>query len=171
MPRKRPNELRQVDRRRVPRENDEQRAIVNLLDAVGFCVHDLSQGRATRQTHGLGDLYAVHPVVGAFWWIEVKRQKGGRVSPAQRMFATLHTQEGANLQWFGRLRVVTGSLADVWRELEGIDLAEQRNGEWWAKPARGERWAEWHNVQAETKAESRRKRGRKALRDAQEAHR
>lgn len=169
MPRKRPGELRgelrakPAARKRppVPLESQEQAAITRLLDAAGFCVYDLSQGRATRQTPGLPDLYAVHPEVGWVWWVEVKRQKGARVSVAQRLFQDIHVVAPREV------RIKVGSFEEAWVALEEVGFAYREGGEWRLRPHRGPMWLEWHRVQAEIKAESRRKRGRKAIRDAQ----
>lgn len=75
----------------IPMEEQERQAIKQMLDAVGFCVFNLSQSRAARQTPGLGDLYAFHPGLNWIIWWEVKRSKGGKHSPMQLAFAQLHT--------------------------------------------------------------------------------
>lgn len=57
-----------------------QREIVALLRTLGFSVYQLSQGYrkakgGTRQTPGLPDLYAMHPVKRLTLWVEVKPPK------------------------------------------------------------------------------------------------
>lgn len=64
-------------------EEQIQLAIRRALEALGFTVYDLSQGRPTRQTPGLADLYVVGQ--GRCAWVEVKRP-GGRQSAGQRSF-------------------------------------------------------------------------------------
>src|SRR5207245_622849 len=49
------------------RESDVQLAIRRLLESVGYWTYALSQGRQTRQSAGLPDLYALHPRKGAVW--------------------------------------------------------------------------------------------------------
>lgn len=95
----------------VPSEKVEQAGIIALIRALGGYVWELSQRRATQQTPGIGDLYCVVPArAGEFppaiaLWVEAKRSRGGRVSPAQK-----HFQQCCALA----LAVhVTGSLAAV----------------------------------------------------------
>lgn len=59
-----------------------QQAVTRFLAALGYVVSDMSQPRASMQTAGLPDLYAMHPRLGHALWVEVKTPKG-RVSPAQ----------------------------------------------------------------------------------------
>lgn len=63
-------------------EKTVQRAVTRFLLALGYVVSDLSQPRASMQTAGLPDLFAMHPRLGHALWIEVKAARG-RVSPAQ----------------------------------------------------------------------------------------
>jgi hypothetical protein len=59
-----------------------QRSITLFLLTLGYKVSDFSQPRASLQTRGIPDLYAMHPALGHAFWVEVKSAKG-RVSPAQ----------------------------------------------------------------------------------------
>ena len=52
----------------------------------------MSQGRTTRQSAGLADLWAMHPKSGGVW-IELKAP-GGRLSEAQQLFADRCAQSG-----------------------------------------------------------------------------
>ena len=74
------------------RETDVQLAIRRLFESVGYHVWSLSQGRQTRQSAGLPDLYALHPTKGAVW-VECKRP-GGQLSEAQQLFADRCAQSG-----------------------------------------------------------------------------
>lgn len=67
-------------------EKAEQHAIKRILLACGFVVYNLSQPRATKQTAGLPDLYAVHKSQPICFWFEVKRSNGGRMSEEQQEF-------------------------------------------------------------------------------------
>ena len=69
----------------MTRETDVQYEITSFLEALGVAVYRLSQGRATRQSAGLPDLFALHPKIGGVW-IEVKAPNGRR-SGAQTVFA------------------------------------------------------------------------------------
>jgi hypothetical protein len=72
----------------VPCEREVQRRVVATLKAFGFRVFNLSQGYrpggrrhgTTRQTKGLGDLWAMHAGSGAVLWWETKRPGGQRTS-------------------------------------------------------------------------------------------
>jgi hypothetical protein len=65
-------------------EEEIQLGIRRALEVLGFYVYDLSQGRATRQTPGLADLYVVGH--GRCAWLEVKRPVKGKQSEAQEVF-------------------------------------------------------------------------------------
>lgn len=81
-----PEELARIERQASIDEKSEQLEIVKRFRVCGFVVYNLSQSRASKQTPGLADLYAVHrdrPL--ALWW-ESKRQVGGKYSDAQREF-------------------------------------------------------------------------------------
>jgi len=69
----------------MTRELDVQYEVRTFLEALGCAVYALSQGRATRQSAGLPDLWVLHPRLGGVW-IEVKAP-GGRRSAAQTTFA------------------------------------------------------------------------------------
>jgi hypothetical protein len=67
-------------------EKDEQREVRKLLLAFGFRVYWLSQARVSGQTSGLPDLWFSHQRLPIAGWFEVKRQRGGRFSDAQKTF-------------------------------------------------------------------------------------
>ena len=69
-------------------EKAEQLECWKVFRAFGGRVYSLSQARASKQTPGLGDDFVVFPGRVSFWW-ESKRQKGGRISPAQQEFHEL----------------------------------------------------------------------------------
>jgi hypothetical protein len=78
-----------------PDEGDEDRLekaegveVDKVFRAFGGRVWNLSQARAAKQTPGLGDRFVIFPGLVSFWW-EVKRQVGGRISPAQQEFHDL----------------------------------------------------------------------------------
>lgn len=71
--------------RALQRETDVQRAVTQFFRKAGCHVYSLAQGRKTRQTPGLPDLYVIHPSYGA-WWFECK-VPGGKLSAAQAKFA------------------------------------------------------------------------------------
>lgn len=68
-------------------EKQEQAEIRKLLIAYGFRVYNLSQSRASKIGIGIPDLWFAHTKLPIAGWCEVKRQRGGVVSPAQREFA------------------------------------------------------------------------------------
>jgi hypothetical protein len=57
---------------------------ISLLRQMGWAVYRLSQPRASRQTLGLADVYAMHDRRGPLWW-EAKRE-GGKQSARQKAF-------------------------------------------------------------------------------------
>lgn len=69
----------------MTRETDTMYEIKHFLQALNVAVYSLSQGRSTRQSAGLPDLFAMHPKLGGVW-IEVKAPNGRR-SGAQTVFA------------------------------------------------------------------------------------
>src|SRR5213594_3167441 len=79
-------------RQELLRESDVQLSVRRLLESVGYHCYALSQGRATRQSAGLPDLYGLHPTKGAVW-VECKRP-GGTLSEAQILFADRCAQSG-----------------------------------------------------------------------------
>lgn len=104
---------RSIGKPRVPLEKEEQAAGVQLLTAIGSVVFVLGTRRSrgkpcpncdtfvpedqgTRQTPGIGDVFAFlperHGALGpereALWW-EAKRSEGGRMSDDQRKFQGL----------------------------------------------------------------------------------
>lgn len=74
--------------KRIPvaalRESDVQKSVVAFLRRVGCGVYVLSQGRKTRQTPGLPDLFAF-PLVGNAFAFESKTVSG-KQSPEQEAF-------------------------------------------------------------------------------------
>ncbi|SRR5581483_7123475 len=64
----------------------EYEAAVRVLRATGWTVYRLSQARASRQTPGLPDLWAFHPVLRLELTVEVK-SGAGRPTPEQEEFA------------------------------------------------------------------------------------
>jgi hypothetical protein len=97
-------------KRRAP-EKRVQAAVKRNLKTLGFHVSDLSQPRASMQTPGLPDLFAMHARYGAVW-IEVKAP-GGKLSANQRAWHELAAQAGV------RAAVVDGvhSLVRVLRDM------------------------------------------------------
>jgi hypothetical protein len=84
----------------------------DLLRSTGFAVWDLEQNRRTRQTPGLGDLYALGH--GLSVWIEVKTPKG-KLSTAQEVFRDFCLENGQGWQLWR-------SVGEAWEWLvaEGI---------------------------------------------------
>ena len=74
------------------RETDVQWAVRELLESLGFWTYALSQGRSTRQSAGLPDLWAMHPQAGGLW-VECKRP-GGKLGERQQLFADRCKQAG-----------------------------------------------------------------------------
>lgn len=72
-------------------EKEIQAEVMDLLRAYGFTVFNLSQPRATKQTPGIGDVYAVNPWRRRVLWFETKTPDG-RQSPDQVEFQVLHVQ-------------------------------------------------------------------------------
>lgn len=88
----------------VPLERDVQRAVVATLQAFGCVVHRRNTGAMTAtykgksrfvrySEKGAADLWAVAPVTGAHWEIEVKRP-GGRPTPDQMNWLLAHNGIG-----------------------------------------------------------------------------
>lgn len=98
-----------TQRRRAP-EKAVQAACKRLLTLAGFHVSDLSQSRATQQTAGLPDLYAMGH--GHAVWVEVKAPNG-RVTPAQEAW---HETARAN----GQTVLVPRSAADLIEPLRAL---------------------------------------------------
>lgn len=70
-------------------EREIQAEIVRLYRAYGFIVWILSQKRASKQSPGIPDVYAVNPRTGHVIWHEVKTPTG-RQSAAQSTFQEEH---------------------------------------------------------------------------------
>jgi hypothetical protein len=99
----------------LTREADVQYGCKRVLEACGAWVYTLSQGRTTRQSAGLPDLFVLHPRLGAVW-VECK-QLGKQQSDAQVKFeercaaakmAYVVARSVAELQGFLRLKGLVG---------------------------------------------------------------
>lgn len=116
---------REAERARTPAidpdaiEKDEQREVVKMYRAHGCLVRNLSQARRTKQAPGLPDLWIVHRGKAKAWWMEVKRQAGGRLSPGQIEF-----QEDCRLCGVGHL---VGGVREAMVYLEGIGVPIDEN--------------------------------------------
>lgn len=88
-----------------------QQKIMTLLRLVGFRVWNLSQARATNQSPGLPDVFAMHPTLCVEVTIEVKTPKG-RASEPQREFAELR-RRCARPHLIGGMDVVEGWLIEL----------------------------------------------------------
>ena len=75
-------------------EAEIQTEATRALDLLGYHVHDLSQGRATRQPCGIPDLYIQGHGVTA--WLEMKKP-GGKVSTHQAGFIERELTNGGNV--------------------------------------------------------------------------
>lgn len=82
-----------------------QLEIKRALETLGFHVSDLSQPRASMQTPGLPDLYAIQPDWPMTVWIEVKRPGG---QPTEHQKAWHRTARSA-----GNLVLVADSVEAV----------------------------------------------------------
>lgn len=108
--------------RRQP-EKHEQAQIVKALKALGAAVYVLGTRRrqgdhqGTCQTHGLPDLVCFVPRAGQVW-IEVK-VTGGRLTPAQRVFA-LQCEQASVSHVVGGLDAVRR-----WLESRGVIRVER----------------------------------------------
>jgi hypothetical protein len=67
-------------------EKAEQLEVTKTFRAFGFDVYSTSQYRAAKVTPGIPDLWCVHRERPIAFWMECKRQVGGRLSPAQQAF-------------------------------------------------------------------------------------
>jgi hypothetical protein len=98
--------------RKAP-EKAVQRAVTKALKTLGFHISDLSQPRASMQTPGLPDLFAMHAGWKVAFWVEVKAP-GGKLSVAQEAW---HREAHAS-----GVRVMTvDSVAALVSELSRID--------------------------------------------------
>lgn len=156
----------------VPLERAEQRAIMAMLGTVGFCLCTLDQRRATWQTPGLHDLYAVHPAAGLAVWFDAKRIRGGQVSEAQELFGEIH--DAARTVALGRrealhgIPIVTiGSRYQAEELLLAHGLAERRGGLFLLRPQPSRLWERWNELQLKLRgaARQRRRRQRKTRED------
>lgn len=101
-------------RKRVAREKPVQQAVKDTLEAASFLVSDLSQPRASMQTPGLPDLYAVSKRFKLAIWVEVKAP-GGELSRAQRRW-----HEDARAA--GAIVVSVWGVDDMVRELQELGV-------------------------------------------------
>ena len=93
------------------RESWHQTQGVKLLKRLGWTVYVLGgQGRATRQTAGIPDVFAVHAARGRALWWEVKAP-GGKPRPEQVAFERLAVVAG--------LPYLRGTFEDLTTYLEG----------------------------------------------------
>src|SRR5690349_16309807 len=92
----------------LTRESDVLYSVRTLLEAVGFSCYRLAQGRMTRQSAGLPDLYALHPTKGALW-VECKRPDGRR-SAAQSLFAARCIRAGVGYVCCSKLETMQAYL-------------------------------------------------------------
>lgn len=112
-----------------PLEKTEQAGIKALIRAVGGHFWELSQTRASQQTPGIPDIYAVVPAkagdtrMAIGLWIEAKRARLGRVSPAQRHFEACCAL-ASQVHLIGELAIV-----EAWAEREGL-LRVLTSGGW-----------------------------------------
>jgi len=75
-------------------ERDVQRDVVAFYRTIGCSVYVFSQGRKTRQTPGIPDLYVQYK--GKRWWHESKTE-AGRLSAAQVEFAGRELDAGGDV--------------------------------------------------------------------------
>jgi len=104
----------------MTRESDIMYEIKSFLQGLDVAVYSLSQGRSTRQSAGLPDLFAMHPRLGGVW-IEVKAPNGRR-SGAQTVFADRCARSRVqhlfanSLEPVRKLCIEAGLISDVSRE-------------------------------------------------------
>ncbi len=95
-------------------EDEIQLATKRALELLGFDVYDLSQGRKTRQTAGLADLYVVG--YGRCAWAEMKTAKG---------------TQSDDQKTFGERVADNGGEYHVWRhEDEAVEWAMPIRDDW-----------------------------------------
>lgn len=58
------------------RESEVGEQVRDMLKRLGWLVYSLPQGRVTRQTPGLPDLWAMHPAGRPPFWVELKTPTG-----------------------------------------------------------------------------------------------
>jgi len=104
----------------VTREIDIQYSIRTFLEGLGVACYSLSQGRHTRQSAGLPDLYLLHPKLGGIW-LEIKAPNGRR-SGAQVVFHDRCERSAvkhlfvSSLEPIRQLCINAGLISDVSRE-------------------------------------------------------
>jgi hypothetical protein len=74
-------------------EKDTYAACLETLRALGWHVSRFQQARASKQTAGVPDLYAMHPRLRRALWIELKAPDGRR-SPAQAAWHQIAEESG-----------------------------------------------------------------------------
>jgi hypothetical protein len=101
----------------MTREIDIQYEIRTFLEALGVACYSLSQGRHTRQSAGLPDLWVMHPKLGGVW-LEIKAPNGRR-SAAQTVFADRCARSrvqhlfASSLEPVRKLCIEAGLISDV----------------------------------------------------------
>lgn len=116
-------------------EKDVQRQVKKVLALYGFTVSDFSQGYrpggrrhgTTRQTKGIPDIYAQHPILKVRLWIEVKRP-GGKVSPDQAAWAATETASGGEIWLIDSVDKLIADLKHAvpkWREARNLKAKEE----------------------------------------------
>lgn len=93
--------------------------VMQLLRAYSFDVFNLSQPRATKQTPGIADVYAVHVWRRRILWFETKTPDGAQ-SPDQIDFQVLHVQMG-----IAEVQYVVGGVLAAEEYLISIGAAER----------------------------------------------
>lgn len=96
-----------------------QEELVDMLLAYSFKVWRLSQARATKQSAGLGDVYALHVERRRILWLETKTPAGEQ-SPAQVDFEQYHAQMG-----IAAITVLVGGKLALEEYLISIGAAER----------------------------------------------
>lgn len=75
-------------------EEKAQKRIVDALETLGCHVSKFDQGRRTRQTAGIPDLFVMHPDFEIALWVEVKRPDGGRLRGSQKAWHAIARESG-----------------------------------------------------------------------------
>lgn len=154
-----------------PLETTEQTMSRNLLKAVGFIVCCLDQARATQQTPGLYDTYAIHPGIGVAVWLDSKRKKKSRVSPEQEEFVAVHeaatmaAERSGYTFGCGIPATIIGSYDACERFVARVGLGYYTDsGQFIAKPVLCDAFHQWVAVVRREKEKRKLKKTRKKLR-------
>lgn len=111
---------------KMPSEHDEQKALVKKLRSAGLFVFAVPNGglrdaitakrlKDEGATSGIPDLQIILDG-GRVAWVEMKRRKGGTVSPAQK---AVHER----LESMGHVVVVGMGAKDAWDKILALDIA------------------------------------------------